>query len=69
MIESTPADRMLDRSRFILKILLVSAVISAAIKYLAPFLSIAPTPINALLLVLSPTILTGLVLWRRSLNS
>jgi Na+-translocating ferredoxin:NAD+ oxidoreductase RnfE subunit len=60
---------MLDRSRFLLKILLVSAVISVTIKYLAPLLAVSPTPLNALVLVLAPTIVLTLALWQRSLDS
>jgi Na+-translocating ferredoxin:NAD+ oxidoreductase RnfE subunit len=60
---------MLDRSRFLLKILFISAVISVAIKYLAPLLAVSPTPLNALVLVLAPTIVMTLALWRRSIDS
>lgn len=58
------------QSLFILKVLLLSAVISVWIKYGAPSLAIAPSSANALILVFSPTAILTLLLaarWWRSL--
>lgn len=50
---------------FILKILLLSAVISVGIKYGGPYLGLAGTTTTALVAVLSPTILMAILLsWR-----
>ncbi|MBC1195633.1 hypothetical protein H0901_10240 [Microcystis aeruginosa BLCCF158] len=53
-------------SGFIIKITLISALISLGIKYLAPLLSIAPGPLNTLILVFTPFLLTVFALWRRT---
>ncbi|MCA2552214.1 MAG: hypothetical protein IM466_00220 [Microcystis sp. M04BS1] len=53
-------------SGFIIKIILISALISLGIKYLAPLLSIAPSPLNTLILVFAPFLLTVFALWRRT---
>jgi membrane protein YdbS with pleckstrin-like domain len=51
---------------FVLKLLVISAVIAAAIKYVVPFLQIPATATVALVFVLSPTILmAGALAWRR----
>lgn len=60
---------MRDRASFIGKILILSAAISVAIKYLAPFLPVSPTPFTALFLVLAPFTVMTIALWRRSLQS
>lgn len=50
---------------FILKLLALSGAIAALIKYLAPALSIAPSVTNALIAVLSPSVILALILtWR-----
>ncbi|NJP10645.1 MAG: hypothetical protein HC866_15195 [Leptolyngbyaceae cyanobacterium RU_5_1] len=50
---------------FILKILVLSGLISIAIKYGGPLLPISGTPAIALIAVLSPTILMAIALgWR-----
>ncbi|MEA5470904.1 hypothetical protein [Spirulina sp. 06S082] len=50
---------------FILKIILLSGIISALIKYVAPYLAIAPTSLNAAIAILVPPIVLGsLLLWR-----
>ncbi|MBP0019227.1 MAG: hypothetical protein J7647_16955 [Cyanobacteria bacterium SBLK] len=50
---------------FLLKILLLSALVSALIKYVAPYFAIAPTSLNAAIAVsLPPIALGGLLLWR-----
>jgi hypothetical protein len=54
-------------SGFLLKILLISALISFAIKYLAPLLSIAPSPLNSLILVFTPALVTIFALGRRTI--
>ena len=56
---------MSSQTNFILKVLVLSGGISAAIKYGGSSLPIAATSVNALTAVLTPTlILTGLLLWR-----
>lgn len=54
-------------SGFLLKILLISALISLAIKYLAPLLSIAPSLFNSLVLVLTPALVIIFALARRTI--
>lgn len=50
---------------FLLKILLLSALVSVFIKYVAPYFAIAPTSFNAAIAVfLPPIVLGGLLLWR-----
>jgi hypothetical protein len=46
----------------IIKVLLISTLISIFIKYIAPSLAIAPTPLNALIGVFTPTIILGVYL-------
>jgi len=49
----------------ILKVLLLAAVLSVAIKYVGPSLAIPATPTNALIAVFLPALLMGLALaWR-----
>ncbi len=51
--------------RFLLKLLLFSALLSLLIKYAAPFLWIRATATNVLIMVLSPTmIMATVLLWR-----
>lgn len=55
----------MDYLGVIVKVLVLSAGVSVAIKYLAPFLAIPATDTNALIGVLLPTIVMGLILgWR-----
>jgi hypothetical protein len=57
---------------FLTKVFLLSALISLGIRYLAPLLDIPGTPIIALTLVLSPTLLIAIVLawrWYRFMDS
>ncbi|MDJ0517869.1 MAG: hypothetical protein QNJ74_16995 [Trichodesmium sp. MO_231.B1] len=52
---------------FILKVLILSAGLSLLIKYGGPYLSISSTAINALIAVLIPPIVVGILLgWRLS---
>lgn len=52
---------------FVLKVLLLSAVISILIKYLGPSLAIEETATNALIIVLLPNIIVATVLlWQLS---
>jgi membrane protein YdbS with pleckstrin-like domain len=54
-----------DRWLFILKLLIISAAISVAIKYGAPWLNIPATSAVALVFVLTPSfVLGGILLWR-----
>ena len=51
---------MKSQAIFIIKLLIVSAVLSVAIKDVAPSLAIAPTVTNALIAVLLPTIVMAI---------
>ncbi|MBW4643730.1 MAG: hypothetical protein KME23_12200 [Goleter apudmare HA4340-LM2] len=49
----------------VLKVLLLSVVLSLLIKYIGPSLAIAGTDINALIIVLLPSVILAIVLlWR-----
>jgi hypothetical protein len=56
---------MEDQFSFVLKVFLLSAVISLLIKSVGPFLFIPATPLNALMIVLLPTVMMAIALvWR-----
>lgn len=56
---------MQNQLRFVLKLLLLSALISVLIKYVAPYLSISATTTNALIIVLLPIAIVAIaLLWR-----
>ncbi|MGJ5673546.1 MAG: hypothetical protein ACR9NN_08055 [Nostochopsis sp.] len=56
---------MKNQLGFVLKVFLLSAVISLWIKYAGPFLFIPGTSINALIIVLLPTVIMAIaLLWR-----
>ncbi|MEA5582395.1 hypothetical protein VB620_13725 [Nodularia harveyana UHCC-0300] len=56
---------MLNNLGFVLKLLILSALLSVGIKYLGPNLSIPATDTNALIIVLSPTMIMAIALfWR-----
>lgn len=56
---------MNNKITFILKVLILSAGLSLLIKYGGPYLSISSTAINALIAVLTPPIVVGILLgWR-----
>lgn len=56
-----------DQWFFVVKLLALSAVLAAAIKYLAPFLNLPATTAFALVLVLTPSVLLAVLLvWRQS---
>ena len=56
--------------KLIIKVFLLSAVISLLIKYILPDFSIPPTTIVVLAIVLSPTIVLGAtLLWRFTQSS
>lgn len=56
---------MKNQLGFVLKVFLLSAVISLLIKYAGPFLFIPATSINALIIVLLPTVMMAIaLLWR-----
>jgi hypothetical protein len=56
---------MNNKASFILKVLVASASIAAAIKFIAPSLAIPATPTIALIAVLSPSLILAIVLtWR-----
>lgn len=51
-----------DTVNVILKVMGASLALSIVIKYLAPFIEIAPTTLNVLFAVLSPTLILAIVL-------
>lgn len=55
----------MDQTGFIFKVLLLSAVISVLIKYGGAYLSIVPTSMNALIVVLLPSIVMAIALFQR----
>ncbi|TBR58724.1 hypothetical protein BLD44_019010 [Mastigocladus laminosus UU774] len=56
---------MKNQLGFLLKVFLLSAVISLLIKYAGPFVFIPATSINALIIVLLPTVIMAIaLLWR-----
>jgi hypothetical protein len=55
-------DTNLDSVNVILKVMGASLISSIAIKSLAPFIAIAPTTVNVLFAVLSPTVILAIVL-------
>ncbi|PPS44158.1 hypothetical protein [Chroococcidiopsis sp. TS-821] len=55
----------MNQTGFIFKILLLSAVISVLIKYGGAYLPILPTATNALVIVLLPSIVMAIALYRR----
>ncbi|HEY9694854.1 MAG TPA: hypothetical protein V6D15_21855 [Oculatellaceae cyanobacterium] len=57
---------MSDQIWFILKVLMVSAVLSVLIKYAAPSLSLASTPTTILIAVFLPSLIVAIALWWRS---
>jgi hypothetical protein len=60
-------DRTLIQNQlgFILKLLLISALLSLLIKYAAPSLPIPKTDTNALIMILLPTVILAIaLLWR-----
>ncbi len=61
---------MASQTLFIVKLLVVSAILSVAIKSVAPSVSIPPTTTNALIAVLLPAIvMTVTFLWRYAASS
>jgi membrane protein YdbS with pleckstrin-like domain len=56
---------MENQGTFLVKLLLLSAVLSGVIKYFVPLLDIPATPAVVMALVVSPTLLlTGALAWR-----
>ncbi len=56
---------MQNQLGFVLKLLLLSALISVLIKYVAPSLSISATATNTLIIVLLPSVMMAIaLLWR-----
>lgn len=54
---------------FIIKVVLLSAIISTSIKLLAPYVDLNPSASLAIAMVLTPAVIVGIVLWRRFLNA
>ena len=59
---------MVSQSIFIIKLLIVSALLSVAIKGFAPYLSISPTATNALIAVLLPSVVIAIAFLFRYAN-
>jgi hypothetical protein len=56
---------MYSQIRFVIKVLIISTVLSVAIVYVGPVLAIAPTQFNALLAIIIPVMLViAALLWR-----
>lgn len=53
---------------FVIKVLLLSAVLSVGVKYGGRFLPLSPTSVNALLIVLLPLVIVSLLLGWRAKN-
>lgn len=56
---------MESQAAFILKVLVLSAVLSVLIKYGGPFLKVSPTPLLLLMLVFLPSAILALTLLGR----
>ncbi|MBV8885591.1 MAG: hypothetical protein JO235_16570 [Chroococcidiopsidaceae cyanobacterium CP_BM_RX_35] len=57
----------MDWAGFILKVLIVSTGLAAAIRYIGPTVSIPTTQLNILVIVCMPTVIVAIVLlWRIS---
>lgn len=56
---------MENKTGFVLKVFIISTVLSALIKYGGPYLSIPAKSELALIIVLLPTILLAIALWWR----
>ncbi|NEO29249.1 MAG: hypothetical protein F6K36_02090 [Symploca sp. SIO3C6] len=56
---------MTTQANFILKVFIISVGISVLIRYGAPSLPIAATTVNALIGVLTPTLIVAIGLWWR----
>lgn len=54
---------------FILKVILFSSVISVLIKFMAPYVELDPSGLLAIAIVLTPSIILGVVLGQRFLQS
>ncbi|MFW6315680.1 MAG: hypothetical protein ACOC1Z_01110 [Cyanobacteriota bacterium] len=54
---------------FILKVFLLSAIISTFIKLLAPYFELNPSGSLAIAIVFMPAVILGMVLWRRFLQA
>lgn len=57
------------QANFILKVLILSAGVSALIKYGGPYLPIEATSVNALIAVLTPSLILMFALWWRARKS
>ncbi|WP_066377679.1 MULTISPECIES: hypothetical protein [unclassified Anabaena] len=51
---------------FIVKLLVISTLLSVLLKYTAPHPPIPATDVNALIIVLLPTVIMAIALWWRS---
>ena len=56
----------MDQAGFVLKVLLLSAVLATVVKYGGRMLPLVPTAPTALVGILMPTVIVALALWWRS---
>jgi len=56
-------------AKFVIKVILLSSLISVVIKLLSPIIEISPSNALAITIVLTPTVVLGIILWRRFLQS
>lgn len=56
---------MANQASFILKVFMISAVVSVLIRYGGSSLPIAATTVNALIAVITPTLIVAIGLWWR----
>ncbi|PSO49553.1 MAG: hypothetical protein BRC33_06440 [Cyanobacteria bacterium SW_9_44_58] len=59
----------MEKIGFILKVFVLSAMISVLIKLLAPYVEINPSALLAIGMVLTPSVILGIVLGQRFLQS
>jgi hypothetical protein len=60
---------MATQANFILKVFILSAGVSASIKYGGPYLPVNATSVNVLIAVLTPTLILAIALLWRSRKS
>ncbi len=63
------ASNMNETISFLIKILISSLIISLIIKYLGPLISLPPSNLNALIIVMIPPLMISLFLSTKVLNN
>lgn len=59
----------LMEAKFVIKVIVLSSFISVLIKLLSQLIEISPSNVLAITMVLTPTVVLSIVLWRRFLQS